>query len=156
MSKLLDRLPRGYWSGLGFGLLTFVLTAVLATIVYWAFRPFVWAAVYGVPYESPPGPYSPLSGEWLFVQFIWFTSAVALGLTVCRLSGRKTWRVLLTLAMLWLALTVLGEPNQGAEGWRLVLHYMQVPLGVTVGHLLYRRAQAKSASYVHVAHRSDA
>lgn len=145
LDRMINRLPKGYCSSLGFGVVAFVSVAFLLTVFYWALRPFVWAAIYGVPYVSPPGPYSPLSGEWLFVQIIWFISAVFLGRTVCRLSGTKTRRVLLTLAVLWLVLTVAGEPNTGAEGWRLALHYLQVPLGVGFGYLLSQGCQSRAA-----------
>jgi len=143
---MLNRLPKGYWSSLVFGLVVFVLAALLLIVIYWALRPFVWAALYGVPYVPPPGPYSPLSGEWLFVQFIWLISAVALGCTVRGLSGTKTRWVLLTLAMVWVVLAVAGEPNKGAEGWRLALHYLNVPLGVGFGYLLSRGRQSRVAS----------
>lgn len=139
-------LPTGYWSGLGFGLVAFLLAASVLTIIYWAVRPFVWAAVYGVAYVAPLGPYSPLSGEWLFVQLIWLLSGVALGRTVSALSGTKTRWVLLTLAFFWAVLTVAGEPNKGTEGWRLALQYLQVPLGVVMGALLRLRVQPKPIS----------
>ena len=144
LSRLRNLLPIGYWSGLGFGLVTFVLAALVLTVIYWAVRPFVWAAVYGVAYVAPPGPYSPLSGEWLFVQLIWLISGVALGRTVNAFSGTKTRWVLLTLASLWALLTVAGEPNKGAEGWRLALHYLQVPLGVVLGALLRPGVQPRA------------
>ena len=146
LGRMFNRLPKGYWSSLGFGLVAFVLAAFLLTFIYWALRPFVWAAIYGVPYASPPGPYSPLSGEWLFVQLIWFISAVGLGRTVCGLSGTKTRWVLLTLAVLWVVLAASGGPNEGADGWRLALHYLHVPLGVGLGYLLCQGRQSSAAS----------
>lgn len=140
--RFLDRLPKGYFSGLGFGLISFALAALLFSTIYWALRPFVWAAIYGVPYVSPVGPYSLLSGEWLFVQFIWFLSALVLGRTAFLLSGSKGKMVLLTLAMVWALLTLGGASSQRAEGWRLALNYLQVPLGVALGNILCRGRRA--------------
>jgi hypothetical protein len=149
LSRLRGRLPIGYWSGLGFGLVTFVLAALVLTVSYWAVRPFVWAALYGVAYVAPPGPYSPLSGEWLFVQIIWLMSGVALGFTVRALSGGKIHLVFLTLTVLWTLVMLPGEPGTAAEGWRLVLQYVQVPLGVVLGALLQGRARPRSSSQIH-------
>ncbi len=77
-ARFVRRLPSGYWSGLGFGLVAFVLAATVLTLLYWGIRPFVWAAIYGVPYISPVGPFPMFSGEWFFVQGIWFLSACVL------------------------------------------------------------------------------
>jgi hypothetical protein len=146
-ARVLNRLPNGYWAGLGFGLAAFAFAAFLLSLMYWAIRPFVWAAVYGVPYAPPPpGPYSPLSGEWLFVQLIWFGSGVVLGRVVYGLSGRHIRWVVLTLTILWLALVIGGSPGQDISWWRVGLSYLKVPLGVVVGYLLWLRSLANTGA----------
>jgi hypothetical protein len=150
LARVFDRLPSGYWAGLVLGLAAFAVSAFVLSVVYWALRPFVWAAIYGVPYVSPPGPFSPLSGEWLFVQLIWLASAVVLGRVVHAFSGIRGRWVLLSLALPWLLLSVLALPSHEATGWRLGLTFLQVPIGVVVGYALWPRRAPQVAAADHL------
>jgi hypothetical protein len=135
--RLLNRLPKGVLSGISFGLLIFILTVFLLTFIYWVLRPFVWAAIYGEPYVSIKGPFSVQSGEWLFVQLIWFLGAIIFGVTVAHLSGVRAHWVFLGLVVVYAAFSAIGEPLPGSQGLRWVLQYIQIPAGLAIGYLLW-------------------
>jgi TctA family transporter len=103
----------------------------------------VWAALYGVPYSPPPGPYPPESGEWLFVKAIWFVSAIVLGFVATHVSGRSVQKVLLTLLAGWFVLSLAAEPLQSDSLWRIALDYLNIPAGALVGYGLWRRHQVR-------------
>lgn len=143
--RLLNRLPKGVFSGISFGTLAFLLTMFTLTLVYWLLRPFVWAAIYGEPYVSIKGPFSVHSGEWLFIQLIWYLGAIIFGVTVAHLSGVRSRWVFLGLVAMYAALSAIGEPISGSQGWRLVLQYVQIPAGLATGYLLWRFRYSKLA-----------
>jgi hypothetical protein len=141
--RLLNRLPKGFWAGLGFGVLAFLICAIVLGISYfYILRPLVWPTIYGEPYVNTPGPFPPHSGEWLFVQLIWFLSGIVLGLTVSFVSGHRRSLVLLSLAVMYSTLSVAAEATPGLHGWRFVLSYVQVPLGCSLGFFIWRTKQA--------------
>ena len=145
-ARVLHRFPKGFWSGLGFGALAFMLSAIaLSTSYFQVLRPLVWPIIYGEPYVNTPGPFPTHSGEWLFVQLIWFLSGIVFGLTVSLLSGNRRGLVFLSLAVLYSMLLVASETITAAYGWRLVLSYVQVPLGCSLGFFIWRAANARAS-----------
>lgn len=139
--RVLDRVPKSFFSGLGLGIALFAFSGVALAVVYWALRPFVWAALYRVPYSPPPGPYPPESGEWLFVKAIWFVSAIVLGFVATHVAGRSANKVLLTLLAGWFVLSLAAEPLQTGSLWRIALDYLSVPFGALLGCVLWRQHQ---------------
>jgi hypothetical protein len=136
----------GFWPGLILGLLVFFLTGIALNSLYWLVRPFVWAALYGQSYSSPPGPYPPDSGEWLYIQGIWFISSWVAGSTVGRWSGSSGKKVMFTVLLLWVGLSVIGIPNWTASYWRLALSYLKVPVGFGLGNWFYVRRNARRSA----------
>ncbi len=53
---------RSVWRAVLVGVVAQPLVVLLLSAVYWALRPFVWAAVYSEPYRPPPGPYPRQNG----------------------------------------------------------------------------------------------
>lgn len=146
MTSLLTRLPKGYWSGLVLGLSAFGASALALSLVYWVIRPFVWAAVYQAPYTSPPGALSPQSGEWLFMQLIYLSSAIILGRVVRTFSGAHGYRVLISVVLPWALLLILAAPSQEATGWRLGLTLLKMPIGVVIGYWFLPRGEPQIAN----------
>lgn len=142
--RLLDKVPKGFLWGLGLGAATFLLSGIAFAVVYWTLRPFVWAALYGVPYSPPPGPYPVESGEWLFVKGIWFVSAIVLGFVATQAAGRSAYKVLLALLVIWLLWALASELLPSNSLLRIAIAYLNVPLGVLLGHILWRRHQLPS------------
>jgi hypothetical protein len=106
-------------------------------LVYWCLRPFVWAALYGVPYSPPNGPYPPSSGEWLFVKGAAFLSSAAAGFAAAKWGGAKSW-VWVVLAVLVLLANVLsGGPAAEVSKAREAVYFLAHPLGVVCGALLF-------------------
>jgi hypothetical protein len=144
--RLLNRLPKGFWSGLGVGTLVFVLSAIIFGFSYFfVMRPLVWPAIYGKPYVNIPGPFPVQSGEWLFVQLIWILSAIVFGLTASYLSEQRRGLVFVCLALIWCALILFSlalEPLPEAHAWRIVLQHINVPLGFSLGYLIWRTRTA--------------
>ena len=86
------------------------------------------------------------SGEWFFVQGIWFLSACVLGCTVYALSDRYLSRVLLTLGVLWIILVALPTLVLTPSKFHTLLFYLQIPLGIAAGCLLWTRSSFLSNS----------
>lgn len=139
-TSLSRRIPVGFWPGLFLGLIAHFISAFALILAYWLLRPFVWAALYGEPYFPPPGSgsYPTQSGQWLFVQAIWFASACILGVTIARWSGTSGRKVLAVLLLAWIALSAISEPNHVASIWRISMSYLKSPLGMLFGYFWWR------------------
>ena len=77
---------RTFWRAVGAGLIAYCVSFAVLTLLFWLLTPFVWAALYGEPYVSQPGPFSPDSGMWLVVQAIGFLVSVSAGAAAARRS----------------------------------------------------------------------
>lgn len=137
LNILFRRLPVGFWPGLILGLLAHFLAGIALILLYWLMRPFVWAVLYSQPYSPPPGPYPPESGEWLYVQGIWFISSWVAGSTVAHWSGGSRRKVMFTVLLLWAGLCAIGMPNWMVSHWRLALSYLKIPVGLGIGYWFY-------------------
>jgi hypothetical protein len=137
--KLLEK--RGALIAISAAVVSFVLAFLGLACLYWFLRPFVWAAVYGVAYSPPVGPYPPNSGEWLFVQGIGFFSSAGAGFAAARWSRPGSWRVWVALALASLLLVLASDFPVGISTARTVLFVLQAPLGVVFGALLYLRSR---------------
>jgi hypothetical protein len=62
------------------GAMVWIALVAVLSVLYWLFRPFVWAALYQEPYPGATGSYKPESGEWLWVQAINLVASVGAGL----------------------------------------------------------------------------
>ena len=127
------------------GILVAVIASVVAffgsyaalMLVYWCLRPFVWAALYGVPYSPPDGPYLASSGEWLFVKGAVFLSSAVSGYVAAKWGGKKSW-VWAVLAALLLLLTVSsGGPSVEVSYVRKAIFFLAHPLGIVLGALIF-------------------
>ena len=128
---------RSIWRGICAGVLAHYLALLALILSYWVLRPFVWAAVYGVPYSPPSGPYDPNSGEWLFSQAMGIASWSASGYAATKWSPpRSPWAVA-TLVVLSLVLTAIGGLPVGAMLWRTALVLLAAPVGLLSGAALY-------------------
>lgn len=142
-STLLQR--RGVLAAVMAAALAFLASYVALMLLYWCLRPFIWAALYGVPYSPPEGPYLASSGEWLFVKGAVFLSSVASGFAAAKWGGPGS-RVWAVLAILLLLLTILsGGPSVEISYARQALFFLAHSLGVVAGALLFLRG-AKSMS----------
>jgi len=136
------RLKRSYWRGLVAGIAAYLLSIVILSALYWVIRPFVWAALYGVPYSPPAGPYDPNSGEWLFFQIFGFLSAMAGGAATIRWSSqRRSYAPLATLLAIAIPLILLGLAMGKAPAhtslWRFGFSLVELPLGLICGAALF-------------------
>ena len=80
--------------------------------LFWLARPFVWAAIYGIPFHPMKGPIDPNSGEWLVLQAIGFLSWVAGGYAACRWDEMGSNKALLAIGLIFLALMAMDNPPQ--------------------------------------------
>jgi hypothetical protein len=115
-------------------------------ILYWAFRPFVWAALYSVPYPPPQGPYDPSSGEWLFVQAMGFLSWVGAGAATARWSNPGFPWVLVAFGVLCLALPLFAIPIENVAIPRLAIYYLGSAVGLACGAVAYARSMSPRES----------
>jgi hypothetical protein len=132
---------RGVLFGVAAAVIAFAASLVALTMLHWFLRPFVWAAVYEVPYSPPPGPYSPDSGEWLFVQAIAFLSAASAGFAGAKWAGASSRRLIWVLALALFLLAAFGVPHTSLV--RQVVYMLGMPLGILCGALLFRRGEAR-------------
>jgi len=148
-AALLQR--RGFWWAFCVGVVAHLLSLFALLVLYWLLRPFVWAAVYGVPYSPPPGPYDPNSGEWLFVQAISVLSWIAAGLAAARWSSRGFPWAVASLVVITTVLLIWADIPTSSSEIRITLYVAGTPLGLVCGaaiYMLYHRA-IPSAKAVH-------
>jgi hypothetical protein len=112
-------------------------------LLFWLMRPFVWAAIYGVPFQPVKGPMDPNSGEWLVSQGIGFLSWVAGGYAACRWDKTGSNRSLLAIGLVFLALMTLGSTPETSMLVRKAIFYLEIPLALGAGWLLYRRSESR-------------
>jgi hypothetical protein len=114
-------------------------------MLYVALRPFVWAAIYSEAYRSLPGPHSPNSGEWLFLQVIGMCAAVIAGFVATYWSPPKS-RVPIALLIVCSFASLLLTPFPfDASVFRKALYTLLTPAGLVIGHSLLRRYWAGGA-----------
>jgi hypothetical protein len=114
-------------------------------LLCWSMRPFVWAAIYGVPYQPVKGPMDPSSGEWLASQAIGFLSWVAGGFAACRWDKAGSNRSVLIVGVMFLALIVMSSAPATTDLVRMAILYFEIPLALIIGWLLLRRSERRSA-----------
>lgn len=128
---------RSFWRGLVAGVTVHYLVLLGLILVLWVVRPFIWATVYGVPYVAPKGPMDPNTNEWLIVQAIYLLSWIVAGAATARWSKPRSWAPL-TLLIIFCAILIFMEPKPGPTSvLRLTLWFLEVPLGLLCGQLLY-------------------
>jgi len=112
--------------------------------LFWLLRPFVWAAIYGVPFQQVKGPMDPNSGEWLVSQVIGFLSWGAGGYAACRWDKVDSNRSLLIIAGIFLALIAFGNAPENTSLVRTAIFYFEVPVAMSMGWLFFRRSEPRS------------
>jgi hypothetical protein len=134
-----------------------VVRGVLAAIVshyvvlfgllflFWLLRPFVWAAIYGVPFQPVKGPMDPNSGEWLVSQAIGFLSWVAGGYAACRWDKLGSNRSVLAIGLIYLAMMAMGSAPETSDLIRKGIFYLEIPPALGAGWLLCRRSEPRCA-----------
>ena len=135
---------QSFWRAVAAGVVIHPLFAVMLSIIYWALRPFVWAAIYMEPYRPPHGPYPPGSGEWLFTQVFGFCASVAAGVAAAYWSPPSSNWPTAVLVVLSLALLPFTQFPLETSAFRNALYALHTPLGLVFGALMLRRLQAKS------------
>ena len=132
---------QSFWRALLAGVIAHPLIAIVLSIVYWALRPFIWAAIYMEPYRPPVGLYSPDSGEWLFTQCIGFFASVGTGVASAYWSPPKShWPIVALLIMSFAYLAFTKFPLETSM-FRNAIYALNFPVGLILGVLLLRRLQ---------------
>jgi len=130
------------WRAVLAGVVAHPLFIVILSAVYWALRPFVWVAIYSEPYRPPPGPYSPNSGEWLFVQGISLCASVVAGVAAAYWSPPRS-RVPIALLIAFAVVALLfGQFPFDASLFRNALYALHMPAGLVIGSAFLWRRQA--------------
>ena len=141
---------RSYWRGIAAGLLSHYLAVAVLVGALMVIRPFVWAAVYGVPYSPPAGPVDPTSNEGTLLQVLGLLSWVPAGAAALHWSADRSFNGLFTLLAYTAALLMLafiGESQPPMPLGRAVWYCLSAPLGLAIGAFLYlRRATAQHAA----------
>lgn len=130
------------WRAVLVGLVAHPLSAVLLSVVYWALRPFVWAAIYSEPYRSLPGPYPPESGEWLFVQGFGFCASVIAGALAAHWSPQRSKLPIALLAAISVGALFFTQFPLNASVFRNALYALHTPVGLVLGAVSLWRWQA--------------
>lgn len=130
------------WRAVLAGLVAHPLFIVILGAVYWALRPFVWAAIYSEPYRPPPGPYSPNSGEWLFVQGISFCASIVAGVAAAYWSPPRSRTPITLLIALGFVALLFGQFPFDTSFFRNALYALHIPVGLVIGAALLWRWQA--------------
>lgn len=112
--------------------------------LFWLLRPFVWAAIYGVPFHSQKGALDPASGEWLAYQAIGFLSWVAGGYAACRWNKPGSNKSILITGAIYLTLVLLGDAPKTIDLARIAIYYFEIPLALALGWFLFHRPQRSS------------
>jgi hypothetical protein len=139
--KLAPPQKRGLLRAIIAGIVAHYLIGGALILSYWLLRPFVWAALYGVPYPAPQGPYDPSSGEWLFVQAMGLVSWIAAGAATARWSNPGFPAAAVVLVLLCFALLFFESPMANVAIWRMALYYLEIPVGLIVGVVAYDQYQ---------------
>jgi len=119
-------------------------------LCFWLLRPFVWAAIYGVPFQPVKGPMDPNSGEWLVSQAIGFLSWVAGGFAACRWDKAGSRRSVLIVGVIFLVLMSLGPALETRNLARQAIFYIEIPLALGIGWLLFRCYESRDAVLIGV------
>lgn len=134
------------WRAVLAGVVAHPLSIVVLGIVYWALRPFVWAAIYSEPYHPPPGPYSPNSGEWLFVQGISFCASFVAGVASAYWSPARSTTPIAFLVALSLVALLFGQFPFETSLVRNVFYALHMPMGILIGAAFLWHKQAARES----------
>lgn len=135
------------WRAVLAGAVAHPLFIVILGAAYWALRPFVWAAIYSEPYRPPTGPYSPNSGEWLFVQGISFCASVLAGVAAAYWSPPRSRVSIGFLISFSIVALFFGQFPFNTSLFRSVLYALHMPAGLAIGFVfLWRRQTAEEGS----------
>lgn len=134
------------WRAVLAGMVAHPLFAALLGTVYWAFRPFVWAAIYSESYRAPAGPYPPDSGEWLFAQGISFFASVAAGAAAAHWSPQRSRLPIALLTGLCFVALIFTPFPLGASVFRNALYALHTPVGLVIGAACLWRWQPAPSS----------
>ena len=107
-------------------------------LLLWLLRPFVWAAIYGVPYQPVKGPMDPNSGEWFMSQAIGFFSWVAGGYAACRWDQNGSNRAAIAICLIYTVLAFVGIIPASLDIVRKLALLLEIPISISVGCLLFR------------------
>jgi len=127
------------WRALLAGVLGHLLSAAFFIVVYWLLRPFVWAAIYSESYRSPPGPYPPDSGEWLFAQGIGFCSWIIAGALTAHWSPPRSKMPIALLVALSIGAPFVTQFPLNASVFRNAIYALHTPVGLVLGAVLLWR-----------------
>lgn len=130
------------WRAVLAGVVALPLSSVVLGIVYSALLPFVWAAIYSETYRPPPGPHSPNSGEWLFVQGISFCASLVAGVASAYWSPPKSRAPIAILIALSFGGFFFGQFPLDTSLFRNALYALNIPAGIVIGAVLLWRGQA--------------
>lgn len=133
---------RSVWRAVLAGIVAHSVSIVVLGIVYWVLRPFVWAAIYSEPYRPPPGPYSPNSGEWLFVQGISFCASFVAGAASAYWSPPRSRTPITLLVALSFAALLFGQSPFNTPLVYSVLYAFNTPMGILIGATFLWHRQA--------------
>lgn len=126
-------MKRGYWRAIFCGVIAHYVTLFGLTLLLWLLRPFVWAAIYGVPYVASKGSIDPNSSEWAIFQIIGFISWLVGGLAVQRWTPPGSYRGLATLIAVSFVLVLLSPIPESANTIQRMIFLVEVPLGLLCG-----------------------
>lgn len=101
-------------------------------------RPLVWAAIYGVPYQSPTGAMDPNSGEWLISQIIFFLSWIPGGYAACHWDRENSNRSVLFVGLIFMLLGIVGGSSVSMDVVRKLVFYLENPIAVAIGWYIHR------------------
>lgn len=133
---------RSTWRAILAGAIAYCLSLLFFTVVYAISRDFVWAAMYSEPYHTPPGPLSPNSGEWLFVQGFGFCTSIIAGVFVAHWSAPSSKLPIVALVICSVAILLFTDFPLDTSPIRNALHALHTPVGLLVGASLLRGWQA--------------
>jgi hypothetical protein len=112
-------------------------------IIYRLLCPFVWAAIYGAPYQRGTGAMDPNSGKWLIFQAISFLSWIAGGYAACRWDYKNSNRAVWIVGSIYMVLALLGGTPVSMETVRKVFFYLEIPISIYTGWYMNRYLDAK-------------
>lgn len=132
---------RTYLRGVVVGLITHYAAVAVFLVAIFLFRPFFWAAVYGVPYTPSPGPVDPNSTEGAFLHTVSFLSWVPAGAAAMHWSTQKSrpWSALTlfsylaSLSLLAFSIDIQAPIAVGRALW----YWLSAPLGLGLGVITY-------------------
>jgi hypothetical protein len=146
LKKLLAAERRTVLRSLVAGLFSHYAAVAALIALLWLLRPFVWAALYGVPYQPNLGPVNPSSSEGTLLQVIGLLSWLPGGFAAAHWSPHRSLRCLLPilsyLACLTLLAVVAGEVPPMSPA-RTVWYWLSAPTGAILGALFYQATAAR-------------